>query len=112
MIVTAPPAPRRRSDTVQGDSPAARASAVRHTSPPTMQIPVRTACATSAPTAGSPAAGPAAARTAPTRVSSPTYSSVPWPAAERSGGMSRTRPAAKKLAPQERAAGRPMGAGR
>ena len=40
--MTASPPPRRRSDSVHGESPAAAASDARQTSPPTMHTPVRT----------------------------------------------------------------------
>src|SRR5204862_3499677 len=84
--VTASDSPRRRSSSVHGASPAASASAVRHTSPPTMQMPVLTIFATSGPTPDTPASGPAATSAVATTARTPTYSSDPCPAAGCRGG--------------------------
>ena len=64
---TAVSVPSSRCRTTQGSSPAARASASRQMSPPTMQIPVRTVATTRSPTPGTAATpAPAAASTTAT----------------------------------------------
>ena len=68
------PSPRVLSATVQGASPAASASDARHTSPATMQMPVRTPSATASPIVSSPTTAPVPASAAPTSPRSAVYS--------------------------------------
>ena len=82
-IVKVSPSPRACSASVQGARPAASASEARHTSPATMQMPVRTPPATASPIVPSPTTVPAAARTAATRPNMAVYSAVVCPDASR-----------------------------
>jgi hypothetical protein len=68
------PSPSRRSAITQGARPAAAASERRQMSPPTMQMPVRTAPTTASAIAAGPARAPAAATAAATSASRPAYS--------------------------------------
>ena len=58
--VTAVSRPVSRALVTHGDNPAARASESRQTSPPTMQMPVRTPATTRSPTPGTATAAPTA----------------------------------------------------